>query len=239
VVNWWLEAELNRRHKDFQSSALPTELSSHPGEERLLIGAKKRFARDFLRPCARENADGWLRLNEVLSGGHMRRGRLSRERRCSMFRSSRARVVMPEMLKAFFQRWIVSTVAVLVATYVVPGIKYGNWRDLLIATLVLGLLNSFLRPVLMLLSLPLLIVTLGLFTIIINALLLLLVSWLLGDQHFHVSGFWSAFWGALVISIISLLLNSITGTGDARVSVHRGKPPVKKDDDKDGPVIDV
>jgi putative membrane protein len=152
---------------------------------------------------------------------------------------SRVRARMPEKLKAFFQRWIVSTVAVLVATKIVPGIDYGHWRDLLVATLVLGLLNSFLRPILMLLSLPLLIFTLGLFTIVINALLLLLVSWLLHEEHFRVSGFGSAFWGALVISIVSLLLNSLTGTGDARVSVRRGKPAPKKDDDKDGPVIDV
>ena len=146
---------------------------------------------------------------------------------------------MPEKLKSFIQRWIISTVAVLVATYVVSGISYGRWQDLIVATLVLGLLNSFVRPVLMLLSLPLLIFTLGLFTIVINAVLLLVVSALLGREHFHVDGFWSAFWGALVISIVSLLLNSLTGTGDARVSVRRGKPPAKKDDDKDGPVIDV
>lgn len=156
-----------------------------------------------------------------------------------MFGRSRKPGSMPDKLKAFIQRWIISTVAVLVASHVVPGISYGNWRDLLVATLVLGLLNSFLRPVLMLLSLPLLIFTLGLFTIVINAVLLLLVSWLLHD-HFKVDGFWSAFWGALVISIVSLLLNSLTGTGDARVSVRRGDPPKKKpDDDKDGPVIDV
>jgi putative membrane protein len=122
---------------------------------------------------------------------------------------------------------------------VVPGISYGDWRDLLVATLVLGLLNSFLRPILMLLSLPLLIFTLGLFTIVINAILLLLVGALLRG-HFQVDGFWSAFWGALVISIVSLLLNSFTGTGNARVSVHRGDPPKKTpDDDNNGPVIDV
>jgi putative membrane protein len=149
--------------------------------------------------------------------------------------------VMPEKLKAFIQRWIISTVAVLVATFVLRGrIEYGNWVDLLVATLVLGLLNSFLRPLLMLLSLPLLIFSLGLFTIVINAVLLLLVSALLGREHFHVDGFWAAFWGALIISVVSLLLNSITGTGDARVSVRRGKPPpAKKDDDSGGPVIDV
>jgi len=147
---------------------------------------------------------------------------------------------MSEKLKAFVQRWLISTVAVLVATYILRDrITYGTWVDLLVATLVLGLLNGFLRPLLMLLSLPLLIVTLGLFTIVINAVLLLLVSALLGGKHFHVDGFWSAFWGALIISVVSLLLNSLTGTGDARVSMRRGGPPKKSDDDKDGPVIDV
>lgn len=146
---------------------------------------------------------------------------------------------MSDKLKAFIQRWVISTLAVLVATYIVPGIKYGDWRDLLVATLVLGLLNSFLRPLLLLLSLPLLIFTLGLFTIVINAVLLLLVSVLLGVNHFRVDGFWSAFWGALVISIVSLLLNSVTGSGKARISVRRTKPPAPRDDDKDGPVIDV
>src|SRR5215210_1998494 len=105
---------------------------------------------------------------------------------------------MPEKLKAFIQRWIISTVAVLVASHVVPGISYGHWGVLLVATLVLGLLNSFLRPILMLLSLPLLIFTLGLFTLVINAVLLLLVSALLGKDHFRVDGFWTAVWGALI-----------------------------------------
>jgi putative membrane protein len=146
---------------------------------------------------------------------------------------------MSDKLKQFLQRWVISTVAVLVATYVVPGISYGSALDLLIATLVLGLLNSFLRPVLMLLSLPLLIFTLGLFTIVINALLLLMVSALVGQAHFGVRGFWAAFWGALVISIVSLVLNSITGSGESRIRVERGKKekpePPKKDDD----VIDI
>jgi putative membrane protein len=145
---------------------------------------------------------------------------------------------MPQKLKAFIQRWIISTVAVLVATYVVDGIRFQSWPSLLAATLVLGLLNTFLRPVLMLLSLPLLIFTLGLFTIVINAVLLLLVDWLLKPK-FTVEGFGPAFWAALVISIVSLLLNSFTGTGDARVSVQRGKAPPKRDDDKDNPVIDI
>ena len=147
---------------------------------------------------------------------------------------------MPEKLKNFLQRWVISTVAVLVATFILnERITYGGWLDLLVATLVLGLLNSFVRPLLMLLSLPLLIFTLGLFTLVINAVLLLLVSALLGKEHFHVAGFWSAFWGALIISIVSLLLNSVTGTGSARVTVQRGKRPPPNDDGPGGPVIDI
>ena len=108
---------------------------------------------------------------------------------------------MPQKLKAFIQRWVISTVAVLVATYILrPRIDYQSWKDLLIATLVLGLLNSFLRPILMLLSLPLLILSLGLFTIVINAALLLIVSSLL-KPGFAVQDFSSAFWGALIISL--------------------------------------
>jgi putative membrane protein len=151
---------------------------------------------------------------------------------------------MPEKLKEFLKRWVISTVAVLVTTLILGSkrIEYGTWVDLLVATLVLGLLNSFLRPLLLLLSLPLLILTLGLFTIVINALLLLLVSALLGASHFHVHGFWNAVLAALIMSIVSLVLNSLTGSGDARVSFSRGKkePPkkVNKDDDN-GPVIDI
>ena len=145
---------------------------------------------------------------------------------------------MPKGLKEFAQRWLITTVAVLVATHIVPGIKYDTWQGLLIATFVLGLLNAFLKPLLMVISFPLLIVTLGLFTLIINALLLYGVGQVMKD--FRVASFGSAFWGALIISIVTLVLNSVTGTGSSRIEVRRGKPPDDRDrDDKGGPVIDV
>lgn len=144
--------------------------------------------------------------------------------------------MFPAKMKTFLQRWLINTLAVLVAASIVPGIHYGKPIDLFVAALVLGILNAILRPLLMLLSLPLLIFTLGLFTFVINALLLLLVSKLLGN-NFQVAGFVSAFLGALIISIVSLVLNSVTGTGNARVSVKREKVP-RRDDDN-GPVIDV
>ena len=97
-------------------------------------------------------------------------------------------------MKLFLQRWLINTLAVLVATYIVPGISYARPIDLVVAALILGILNAILRPLLLLLSLPLLIFTLGLFTLVINALLLLLASKLVGEPHFHVDGFWSAFY---------------------------------------------
>ena len=144
---------------------------------------------------------------------------------------------MPTKLKEFLQRWLITTVAVLVAAHIVKGIRYDTPEGLIVATLVLGLLNAFIRPVLMFLSLPLVVVTLGLFNFVINALLLYLVGQM---KHFHVDSFWVAFWGGLVISIVSLILNSLTGTGNARVTVRRGKkPPPDKPDTGSGPVIDV
>jgi putative membrane protein len=146
----------------------------------------------------------------------------------------------PSKLKSFLQRWLINTVAVLVATYIVPRIHYQGWLDLVVATFVLGILNTFLRPLLLLLSLPLVVVTLGLFTLVINALLVYFVGWLL-KPAFTVETFGAAFWGALIITLVSLVLNSLTGSGDSRIEFRRGKPrpPSQKPDDDDGPVIDV
>jgi len=135
----------------------------------------------------------------------------------------------------FLGNWAINTFAVAVAVELLHGhITYQHWSDLVIASFLLGLLNAFLRPILLLLALPLLIFTLGLFTLVINALLLRMVGWLLAP-NFQVDTFWSAFLGALIIGIISIALNVMTG--NARVSVQRGPPrPPRKDDDD---VIDV
>lgn len=139
-------------------------------------------------------------------------------------------------MKNFLKRWVINTLAVLVAVYMVPGIRFTDnnfWTPFVVA-LVLGILNVFLRPLLMYLALPLLILTLGLFTFVINGLLLYVVSYLLGN-HFRVDSFRAAFLGALVISVVSGVLNLLTGTSHSRVRVvHRREPP-----DKGGPVIDV
>jgi putative membrane protein len=137
----------------------------------------------------------------------------------------------------FLGNWAINTFAVLIAAIILRGhIHYANPTDLIVASLLLGILNAFVRPVLMLLTLPLLIFTLGLFTLVINAVLLRFVGWLLAP-HFQVDSFGFAFLGALIISIVSVALNVLTG--NTRVAVQRRTPPPKKPRDDDGPVIDV
>jgi putative membrane protein len=125
-----------------------------------------------------------------------------------------------------------------VVVAIVPGIHYEEPLDLLLAALLLGILNSFLRPILLLLALPLLIFTLGLFILVINALLLYFVGLIL-RPHFYVDSFWSAFWGAVIISVISVVLNSLTGTGSSRLEFRRGRRPRDSDRGGNGPVIDI
>lgn len=140
--------------------------------------------------------------------------------------------------KQFLQRWLINTLAVLVACHVVKGINYDTVTGLCIASLLLGVLNAVLRPLLLLLSIPLLILTLGFFFLVINALLLLLVDYFV--ESFHVAGFWPAFLGGLVISLISFILNIWTCTGNWKLSIRKNGPkaPRPRHDD-DGPVIDV
>lgn len=147
-------------------------------------------------------------------------------------------------LLRFLQSWVINTFAVLVAAIILRGhIRYADPADLIVASLLLGILNAFVRPILMFLALPLLIFTLGLFTLVINALLLYAVGVLMGP-YFQVDSFGFAFLGALIISVVSIALNILTGSGGARVTVHRRpRPPRNPHDDDDGggggPVIDV
>jgi putative membrane protein len=145
-----------------------------------------------------------------------------------------------DTIKRFLQGWLINTLAVLVAC-LLPGISYNNdWRILLLATLLLGVLNAVVRPLLMLLALPLLIFTLGLFMVVINAGLLMLVGQIVSG--FKVDSFGSAIFGSIIISIVSLILNVLTGTGKSRIQVRKFDPqqrPPNRHDDGDGPVIDV
>lgn len=107
-------------------------------------------------------------------------------------------------------RWVATAIAIFVAVKLLPGLHFnGPWWQLGIVALIFGLLNALVRPVLRFLTCPLIIITLGLFLLVINAMMLWLTA-RAADSFgidFRVSGFWSTFWGALVISVISAALN--------------------------------
>lgn len=143
-------------------------------------------------------------------------------------------------LKKFVQSWLINSFAVLVTVWVLRGhIRYDSTGDLFMASLLLGILNAFFRPIMMYLALPLLLLSLGLFMLVINACLLYLVHWIMGPR-FEVDGFGWALLGAIIISVISLPLNILTGAGNMRVTMRRqSRPPNSQSGDGNGPVIDV
>jgi putative membrane protein len=149
---------------------------------------------------------------------------------------------MTNSFKEFLQRWLINTAAVLVASYLLKGgIHYQRPVDLIAAALLLGILNAFLKPLLVRVGILFVILSLGLFILVINGVLLYLVGWLL-RPGFEVASFKDAFWGGLVISIVTILLNVLTGTSGARVKVQRGNPrppPPQNPPDGGGPIIDV
>ncbi len=97
--------------------------------------------------------------------------------------------------------WLINALALLALPYVVTSVQVSGFGTALVAALVLGLVNTLIRPVLVLLTLPATVITLGLFIFVINALLFWMVATFL--EGFHVAGFWSAFFGAIVYAIIS------------------------------------
>lgn len=109
-------------------------------------------------------------------------------------------------------RLIINAIALYVATLFVPGLSFdGQWTTLAIVALIFGLANALVRPLIEMLTCPLILLTLGLFTFVINALMLWFTGWIADQANlgFHVSGFWAAFIGALVISIVSFVLNLV------------------------------
>ncbi|MCX7796663.1 MAG: phage holin family protein [bacterium] len=105
------------------------------------------------------------------------------------------------------KRWLILTIAICLTPYVVYGISVRSFIDALIAGLVLGVLNLIIKPILQILTLPINILTLGLFTLVINAVLLEIVAWLI--PGFQIASFWSAILGGLFISIVSWVLSWI------------------------------
>jgi len=107
-------------------------------------------------------------------------------------------------------RWALNSVALFLVMKLVSGIQIDRFQDLLLATLVIGLLNAFLRPIIVLLTLPVTLLTLGLFALVINGLIFYLAAHLV--PGLHVTGFGAAFLAALLFSLFSSVLNMVFGT---------------------------
>ena len=111
---------------------------------------------------------------------------------------------MSPNLVYFLLHWIVTSLSLWVASYVFSGIKFANLSSLIISALLLGFANAIVRPLLIILTLPLTVLTLGLFLLVINALMILLVSSLV--EGFTVSGFWTAFFASIFIAVFSFFV---------------------------------
>ncbi|MBE3574290.1 MAG: phage holin family protein [Firmicutes bacterium] len=111
------------------------------------------------------------------------------------------------MVPGLIFRWVTNALGLLLVAQIVHGIRIEGFGAALVAAAILGIVNALIRPVLRLLTLPLNVLTLGLFTFVLNALILLMVDAV--TPGFEVLGFWAAFWGSILLSIISAVLTSL------------------------------
>jgi putative membrane protein len=110
-------------------------------------------------------------------------------------------------MRTILLKWFINALALFVTTYLVKGIQVTGTSALLLAAALLGILNALIRPILIILTFPINVLTLGLFTFFINGLMLWMVSFMI--RGFIIQGFWSAFLGALVISLVSWLISCL------------------------------
>ncbi|MGH2416065.1 MAG: phage holin family protein [Microcystaceae cyanobacterium] len=110
----------------------------------------------------------------------------------------------------FLLTWLATAVSLVITARIVPGFEIQSFTDAAIAAIILGLVNAIVKPILVFFTLPLTILTLGLFLLVVNAITLGLVSYL--TPGFEIHGFFPALFGSIVLSLISSLLNTIFGT---------------------------
>lgn len=120
----------------------------------------------------------------------------------------------PPSLGALLIRLAANATGLLLAAAIVPGIEIGDWQSLVAGTAILALVNTLVRPVALFVSCCLVVLTFGLFLVVVNAAMLALTAWLSGQLglNLEVDGFWSAVGGALVISLVSLVATILTRT---------------------------
>ncbi|VTY39100.1 Membrane protein of uncharacterised function [Xylophilus ampelinus] len=121
-------------------------------------------------------------------------------------------------LVPFLIHWAITAVSLWVASHIFRGLKFDSTGSLIVAALLLGFANAIVKPLLIVLTLPLTLVTFGLFLLVINALMILLVAALV--KGFRVSGFWTALFASLFVSILSILIGSLLGGSDPATTIQ-------------------
>jgi len=127
-------------------------------------------------------------------------------------------------MKGLLIKWIINSLAILIVTHIVKGIEVASPVTVIVVAFVLGIINAFLRPLIILITLPITIFTFGLFTFFINGFLFYMVSKIV--KGFIITGFWPAFFGAILFSIISLLLSLLVNE-NGRIEIM----PKRRDND--------
>ena len=125
---------------------------------------------------------------------------------------------MFDSLTPFLLHWGITAVSLWVASHIFRGLKFADTGSLIVAALLLGFANAIVRPLLVVLTLPLTLITFGLFLLVINALMIQLVAWLV--KGFRVSGFWTAFFASIFISILSLVLGAFVLGGPSSQTIE-------------------
>jgi putative membrane protein len=131
-------------------------------------------------------------------------------------------------VRSLILHWVLNAAALWAAAAIVPGLEFnGGPGRLLLVAAVFGIVNSTLRPLVTILTCPLIVITLGLFTLVINALMLLVTGWLSDSWNlgFTVMGFWPAFWGGLVVGLVSMVLSLLLPAQATRPYAPTGEPP--------------
>jgi len=121
-------------------------------------------------------------------------------------------------MKNFLIRLVINILALLVVVNILPGASIKSWSALIVAAIVIAIFNAILKPILIILTLPINILTIGLFTLIINAFLLYLTAVVV--HGFYIHGFWNAFFGGIIFSIVSIFLSMFIGTNKTEVVAY-------------------
>ncbi|MEO7320915.1 MAG: phage holin family protein [Nitrosospira sp.] len=130
---------------------------------------------------------------------------------------------MSQNIIEFLSHWGITALSLWLTSFIFHGISFTNKKSLFVSALLLGLANAVIRPIIVILTIPLTLVTFGLFLLVINALMMLLVSALV--PGFRISGFWTAFFASIVVTLLSLIVGTFIFQSDdypMEVPVNRG-----------------